>query len=112
MGFSEHDLMRASLRQASVKRTRPAGREIARDGRLTMQVDPAFFHNAILQNGRECWDDPEFCRDMARIDPNILVDFDGKPMVGGCGVRGKVRTRVGVASERWVYNKKGKRRVA
>ncbi len=49
------------------------------DGERTMQVDAEAYHAALNANRRDfntqenCWDDPEFCSDMKKRHPDIVV---------------------------------------
>jgi|GEM_PF-2312523 len=100
-------------RQRELARELPESRTfMGGDACFGMRVDEEVYENARLANlescgGRNVWDDPEFCRDMARRHPELVshrrgttfaVGAPGKESYGGLmkarSRHGKVATRV------------------
>ena len=103
--YTERDIKQAARRQRMANQERGVAGPIGKDGRLSMQIDPVLFHNAV-QSNREVygvdniWDEPEFCSDMKRRHPELAVETKSRnPHIslatrdGGCpsGIGRKTR---------------------
>jgi hypothetical protein len=94
-------------RQLEVRKDAPVTKPFM-DGRATLplSIDAEVYEQARLANlevygGRNCWDDPEFVRDMAERHPEIRNEVRGNTFcfakrMGG----GKMRSRYGKVKER------------
>ena len=74
-------------------RERPTASGFGRSGRCTLRVSPTAFFNAIdvmggvQSDGKTCWDDEGFVRDMKRLYPECRVETEGVRVFGMGGRR-------------------------
>ena len=95
--------------------------EVPGGGRMTMSVGLEAYMNAVAVNGgvdesgKTIWDDKEFQQDMARRHPHVAAKHVSRnPSICLMAPTGeaRARNRFGRVSERTVYSKHGKVRVA
>lgn len=103
MSYTQADMAKAKRRQERVAAKQGEAHPMRTEGSgiKTMQVDPVLFFNAKEQNEKvygsdvNCWDDPEFRRDMTKRHPEIKVrTVSRNVMVGGYGARTPGRGRL------------------
>lgn len=103
---------------ADAARARELGpvRRFGKSGRLGLRIPADAFYRAIennggvTQDGKTCWDDKEFVRDMVRHHPHIKPTEEGHIQIGFAGSgMATPRNRFGKVKERIVYGAGGKR---
>lgn len=77
-------------------------------GEVQFQIQPAFYHYWGQRLGYECWDDPQFCREMIRDNPEIRIKNHGKLGAETIAMRNNRARRADQTIRRRIVGRRGR----
>ncbi len=72
-----------ALRRQRIARARQGTRTFLKDGEVSFQIDPYFYHKWGQRLGYECWDNEDFVRGMLRDNPEMRIDGRSRKIMTG-----------------------------